>query len=76
MKTVKIDFDFSQLLTIVKQCDLNQKLAIIKAIEKDTFKKRLSILLSELKNNSINPEDIIKETEKVRKARYIKKSKK
>jgi len=69
LQTVNLKFDFNQLLLMVEQCDVNQKLAIVKALEKDTFKARFKQLLSELKDNDITPEDVIKEVEIVRKKR-------
>jgi len=77
LQTVYLKFDFNQLLLMVEQFDVNQKLAIVKALEKDTFKVRFKQLLSELKDNEITPEDVIKEVEIVRQKRYnAKKNKK
>jgi hypothetical protein len=76
LQTVNLKFDFNQLLLMVEQCNVNQKLAIVKALEKDTFKIRFKQLLSELKNNDITPDDVLKEVEFVRKKRYNAKNRK
>lgn len=70
IQTVNIKLDFNQLLLMVKQCDPVQKLAIVKALEKDTFKARFKQLVSELKENEYTPEDVLKEVELVREKRY------
>ena len=75
LKTVNIKFDFNQLLFMVKQCDVNQKLAIVKALENDTFKLRFNNLIAELKENDLTAEDVTKEVEAVRKKRYNAKNK-
>ena len=76
LKTVNLKFDFNQLLLMVEQCNVNQKLAIVKALEKDTYKLRFKQLLSDLKGNDITPEEVIKEVEIVRKKRYDAKNRK
>jgi len=76
VQTVNLKFDFNQLLLMVEQCNVNQKLAIVKALEKDTYKLRFKQLLSDLKGNDITPEEVIKEVEIVRKKRYDAKNRK
>jgi len=70
LQTVNIKIDFNLLLAMINQCDQKQKIAIVKSLEKDTFKTRFKQLISELKNNDFTSEDIIKEVELVRKKRY------
>lgn len=70
MQTINIKLDFNQLLLIVEQCNLKQKMEIVKKLEKDTFKPRFKKLLTELKNNEFTTEDVINEVEIVRKKRY------
>ena len=76
MQTVNIKLDFNQLLLLIKQCDIKQKLVIVKELEKDTYKSRFKKLLSELKNNNITPDEVTKEVEIVREKRYNAKKKK
>lgn len=70
LQTVNIKFDFNQLILMVQQCDQKQKLAIMEALEKDTFKLRFKKLVSELKDNNLTANDVIKEVEAVRTKRY------
>ncbi|MEI8202863.1 MAG: hypothetical protein WCH34_07625 [Bacteroidota bacterium] len=70
LHTVNIKLDFDQLLSIVEQCSSSQKLAIVKALEKDTYKARFKQLLSELKKNDLSSEDVLNEVEIVRQKRY------
>lgn len=70
MQTINIKLDFNQLLLIVEQCNIKQKLEIVKKLEKDTFKPRFKKLLAELKNNELTPEEVNNEVEMVRKKRY------
>lgn len=75
LSSLKLNIEFNQLLTLIKQCDVNQKLAIVKAIEKDTFKIRFKELIDELKANDITIDEINEEVELVRKERYNSKKK-
>ena len=70
LQTVNIKFDFNQLLLMIKQCNEKQKLAIVKALEKETYKLRFKNLIAELKDNDITPGDVLKEVEIVRAKRY------
>jgi aromatic ring hydroxylase len=70
IQTVHLKFDFNQLLAMVEQCNINQKMAIIKALEKDTYKARFKQLLDELKENDLTPDEVTTEVELVRKKRY------
>lgn len=75
LSSLNLNIEFNQLLTLIKQCDVNQKLAIVKAIEKDTFKIRFKELIDELKANDITIDEINEEVELVRKERYNSKKK-
>lgn len=75
LSSLNLNIEFNQLLTLIKQCDVNQKLAIVKAIEKDTFKIRFKELIDELKVNDITIDEINEEVELVRKERYNSKKK-
>lgn len=75
LSSLNLNIEFNQLLTVIKQCDVNQKLAIVKAIEKDTFKIRFKELIDELKANDITIDEINEEVELVRKERYNSKKK-
>jgi hypothetical protein len=75
LSSLNLNIEFNQLLTVIKQCDVNQKLAIVKAIEKDTFKIRFKELIDELKVNDITIDEINEEVEIVRKERYNSKKK-
>ena len=67
---VSIAIDFSQLKNIVEQCDLDQKLELLKLLEKETFVVRFKGFLGTLRNDDLSLEDITTEVEAVRESRY------
>ncbi|OIP76560.1 MAG: hypothetical protein AUK48_05635 [Oscillatoriales cyanobacterium CG2_30_44_21] len=67
---VSISIDFLQLKHIVKQCDLDQKLELLKLLEQETFAVRFKNFLQVVRNDELNLEDITAEVEAVRESRY------
>ena len=67
---VSIAINFSQLKNIVEQCDLDQKLELLKLLEKETFTVRFKRFLGAIKNDDLSLEDITAEVEAVRESRY------
>lgn len=67
---VSISINFSQLKNIVEQCDLEQKLELLKLLEQETFAVRFKNFLQVIRNDELSLEDITAEVEAVRELRY------
>jgi len=67
---VSISIDFSQLKTIISQCNLQEKLELLQLLEKDTFSVRFNKFLSSVQTDELSLEDITQEVEAVRQANY------
>ena len=62
--------DFSQLKTIIAQCNLEEKLELLQFLEKDTFSVRFNKFLESVKTDELTLEEITQEVEAVRQANY------
>jgi hypothetical protein len=67
---VSISMDFSQLKSVIAQCNLDEKLELLQLLEKDTFAVRFNRLLNLVKTDELSVEDITAEVEAVRQANY------
>lgn len=65
-----ISVDFSQIKTIIEQCNIDEKIELLKLLEKETFSTRFKQLLNQVKTDELNLEEITAEVEAVRQARY------
>ncbi len=71
MKTaLQIDLTFNQILAMVKQLPLNQKIRISKELEKEAIDTRLSRLLKVFKTDELDFSTIENEVENVRQELY------
>jgi hypothetical protein len=68
--SVALKLEFEQLLTLVKQCEPNEKLKLVRALEKETLSVRLPGLLAALKTDELTEQDILHEVETVRAGRH------
>ena len=66
--TLSIDFD--QLKSLISQCGVEEKVEIIRILEKDTFPLRFNRLLDKMKADDLTLEKITAEVETVRLKRY------
>lgn len=74
MKTaLQIDLTFDQILSIIRQLPLQQKLKLTKELEKEAIDSKLSRLLEVFKTKDIAIEIISEEVDIVRKEIYEKK---
>jgi hypothetical protein len=74
MKTaLEIDISFEQVLSIVKQLSIEEKIRLSQEIEKETLGPRMTQLLSEFRTNELDETTIETEVEMVRKELYEKK---
>lgn len=67
---VSISIDFSQLKTVIAQCNPEEKLELLRLLEKDTFSVRFHKFLSSVQTDELSLEDITQEVEAVRQANY------
>lgn len=73
MKTaLKIDLTFDQILSMIKQLPLQQKIKLTKELEKEAIDSKLSSLLRTFKTKELELKTITEEVEKVRQEIYDK----
>ena len=73
MKTaLKIDLTFDQILSMIRQLPLNQKIKLTKELEKEAIDSKLSRLLKTFKTKEIDLKTITEEAESVRQEIYVK----
>ncbi len=71
---INVELPFNEILKVIDGLDIDQKVQILEILEKDTFKGRFLSLAEELKDNTLSMDDITKEVELVRAARYARKN--
>ena len=64
--------DLEQLKMLIGQCPIEEKVELIRYLEKETFELRFKRLLQRLKTADISLDDITKEVETARQERYAK----
>ena len=67
---ISVAIDFSQLKTVVEQCNLDEKLELLELLEKETFSIRFKKFLNQIRTDELSLEEITAEVESVRQARY------
>ncbi len=67
---ISVAIDFSQLKTVVEQCNLDEKLELLELLEKETFSIRFKKFLNQIRTDELSLEEITAEVEAVRQARY------
>jgi len=68
--SLSLSIDFNQLKSLITQCPIEQKVEIIRILEKDTFSFRFKQLLNDVRSDELTLDDITAEVEKVRRKRY------
>ncbi len=68
--SVNLALDFSQLKSLVSQCELEEKVELIHILEKETFPVRFKQFLNKIKTDDLTLEEITAEVETVRQSRY------
>lgn len=75
MKTAisyQAQLNFNQIVQIVKQLPVNEKIRLSKELEKDAINSKLTRLLKSFKTNELTEETINQECEVVREKLYLK----
>jgi len=62
--------DLEQLKLLIGQCPIEEKVELIRYLEKETFEIRFRRLLQRLRTANIKLDDITREVETVRRKRY------
>ncbi len=62
-----VDIDKTQILNLIDQLAINDKLQIVKKLEKDTLKYRIESLRDSISANGITEDDILSEVMSIRK---------
>jgi hypothetical protein len=68
--SVSLAIDFNQLKVLITQCGIEEKVALIRILEKDTFPLRFNQFLSKIRSDDLTLEEITAEVETVRQKRY------
>ena len=71
--TYQISLKFNQILELVRQLSLKEKIKLSKELEKETVNNKLTELLNIFQTDELSEETINKEVEIVRKNLYAKK---
>jgi cell division FtsZ-interacting protein ZapD len=69
-KTYQISLNFEQILEVVNQLPLDEKLRLSKELEKETVERKLTELLETFKTDELDLETINEEVEAVRAELY------
>lgn len=73
MKTaLKIDLTFEQILSIIRQLPITQKIKLTQELEKEAIDSKLSRLLKTFKTKELDLKTIEEEVESVRQEIYVK----
>lgn len=64
---ITIDFNSEQIYKILNQLDVNEKLNLVKMLEKDTFEYRLNKLQKSITQSNFSEVEILNEIKSVRK---------
>lgn len=70
MNTLNIPISVDQLIRMINQLPLKQRLKLSKELERDFVEQRLSKLLASFKTDDVSEEIILRESETVRKELY------
>jgi hypothetical protein len=68
----QVQLNFKQIVQIVKQLPVNDKIKLSKELEKDTINSKLTRLLKSFKTNELTEDIIDRECEIVREKLYTK----
>jgi hypothetical protein len=68
--SISVSIDFAQLKNAVAQCNLNEKMELLRLLENETFPNRFKQFLEQVKTDELSLDDITAEVEAVRKARF------
>ena len=68
--SITVAIDLSQLKNAIAQCNLNEKLELLRLLEQETFPSRFQQFRKQIKTDELTLDEITQEVENVRQARY------
>jgi hypothetical protein len=68
--SISVSIDFAQLKNAVAQCNVNEKMELLRLLENETFPNRFKQFLEQVKTDELSLDDITAEVEAVRQARF------
>ena len=68
--SISVSIDFTQLKNAVAQCNVNEKMELLRLLENETFPNRFRQFLEQVKTDELSLDDITAEVEAVRQARF------
>ncbi|MDD5268789.1 MAG: hypothetical protein PHO08_16975 [Methylococcales bacterium] len=68
--SISVSIDFVQLKNAVAQCNVNEKMELLRLLEHETFPNRFKQFLEQVKTDELSLDDITAEVEAVRQARF------
>ena len=72
--SVALNLSFNQLQRLIAQCNVEEKIKLVRYLEVDTFEVRWKQLLKQFNKAPLSIEEITREVETVRKQRYEQKN--
>jgi hypothetical protein len=68
--TIMLSLNLEQLVSLIDQCNLEEKILLIRRLEAETFETRFKRLLARLRTDELSLSEITQEVESVRQERY------
>ena len=68
--TIMLNLNLEQLISLIDQCNLEEKILLIRRLESETFETRFKRLLARHRTDELSLTEIIQEVESVRQERY------
>ena len=68
--SISVSIDFAQLKNAVAQCNVKEKMELLRLLENETFPNRFKQFLEQVKTDELTLDDITAEVEAVRQARF------
>ena len=68
--SISVSIDFTQLKNAVAQCNVNEKMELLRLLENETFPNRFRQFLEQAKTDELRLDEITAEVEAVRQARF------
>jgi len=68
--TIMLNLNLEQLISLIDQCNLEEKILLIRRLEAETFETRFKRLLARLRTDELSLPEITQEVESVRQERY------
>jgi predicted DNA-binding protein YlxM (UPF0122 family) len=68
--SISVSIDFVQLKSAIAQCNVEEKMELLRLLENETFPSRFKQFMEQIKTDELSLDEITAEVEAVRQARY------